>query len=201
MPRLTKHFYHASQRQPTRYYIVTGSYRGDNIAHVADQYEQVHSIELSQDWYDYCCERFKNYTNVHLHFGNSKTVLPALLADIAEPVTVYLDAHYSAGTTAFGDEVKYGRSGTPLLAELEILQQRAYDDIIIIDDTRLLGGHGCVNGGADSEMWPAYLYDWTDTTEAEIWARLKPGYSIMKNLGNNPFTDGPQDQWVAARLF
>jgi hypothetical protein len=50
-------------------------------------------------------------------------------------------------------------------------------------------------------MWPAYLYDWTDTTEAEIWDRLKPGYSIMKNLGNNPFTDGPQDQWVAARLF
>jgi len=201
LPRLTEHFYHASQRQPTRYYIETGAYRGDGIGHVADQYEQVHSVELSKPWYDHCCERFKNNPNVHLHFGNSKTILPELLATMPEPVTIFLDAHYSAGTTAFGDEERYGRSNTPLLTELEILQQRPYDDIIIIDDTRLLGGHGCVNGGAETEMWPAYLYDWTDVTEEAIWERLKPGYRILKHHNHTAFTDGPQDQWVAARLF
>lgn len=200
MPRLTEHFYHASQRQPTRYYIETGAYRGDGIGHVADLYKQVHSIELSESWYDHCCNRFKNTPNIHLHFGNSKIVLPELLATMLEPVTVYLDAHYSAGTTAMGDEIKYGRSGTPLLYELEILQQRSYHDIIIVDDTRLLGGFGCVNGGAGTEMWPSYLYDWTDTTEEAIRMRLKPGYSILKNQNNTAFTDGPQDQWVLTRL-
>jgi len=200
LPRLTEHFYHASQRQPTRYYIETGTYRGDGIGHVADMYEQVHSVELSETWYRHCVDRFKNYPNIHLHLGNSKTVLPELLATMPEPVTIYLDAHYSAGDTAMGDEIKYGRSGTPLLAELEILQKRSYNDIIIVDDTRLLGGFGCVNGGAGTEMWPSYLYDWTDTTEEAIRMRLKPGYSILKNQNNTAFTDGPQDQWVLTRL-
>jgi hypothetical protein len=201
LPRLTDHFYNASQCRPTRYYVETGSYRGDGIDQVLDRYEQIHSIELSEPWYQHCCDRFKNNPNVHIHFGNSKTVLPELLATMPEPVTVYLDAHYSAGTTAYGDEDRYGRSNTPLLRELEILQQRAYDDIIIIDDTRLLGGFGCVNGGGGNEVWPSYLYDWTDVTEEEIWKRLKPGYRILKQFNHTPFTDGPWDQWVAARLF
>jgi hypothetical protein len=200
MPQLTDHFYHASQRLPTRYYVETGAYRGDGIAQVLGKYEQVHSIELSQHWYKHCVERFKTDPRVVMHFGNSKEILLQLLDTIAEPVTVHLDAHYSAGLTAFGDENHNGRSGTPLLCELEILQQRPYHDIIIVDDTRLLGGFGCVNGGAGTEMWPSYLYDWTDTTEEEIWKRLKPGYSILKNQNNTAFTDGPQDQWVLTRL-
>jgi len=60
-------------------------------------------------------------------------MLPELLNNINEPVTIYLDAHYSGGTTAFGEEE------VPLLFELEILKNRKYDDIIIIDDCRLLG--------------------------------------------------------------
>lgn len=41
---------------------------------------------------------------------------------------VLLDAHYSGGSTAFGEEE------VPLLYELEILKKRKHNDIIIIVD-------------------------------------------------------------------
>ena len=40
---------------------------------------------------------------------------------------MYLDAHYSGDDTAYGDEE------TPLLQELQVLNEQMYD-IIIIDD-------------------------------------------------------------------
>jgi hypothetical protein len=109
---------------------------GDGIKSVLQNYTNIHSIELSQKWYDYNVEQFKTNYNVNMYLGDSKKILPDLLNNINEPITIYLDAHYSGTPTAFGDEE------TPLLFELEILKNRLYDDIIIIDDCRLLGKIG-----------------------------------------------------------
>jgi hypothetical protein len=58
-----------------------------------------------------------------MYLGDSKKkILTDLLNYINEPVTIYLDAHYSGGTTAFGYEE------TPLF-ELELLKNRKYDHI------------------------------------------------------------------------
>jgi hypothetical protein len=198
MPLLKPQFYEETTTPKTNQYIETGCYHGNGLVHVADHYERAHSIELSETWYKHCAERFKDKPTLHVHFGNSKYVLPELLAKINEPVTVYLDGHFSAGETAIGEELVDGVSSAPLLAELEVLQQRSYDDIIIIDDCRMLGKRDWINKGAKGGMWPEYEYDWTAINEESIRARMKPGYDIFKNV-DGTYTDGARDQWVIAK--
>ena len=114
MPNLTNNFYNLTNNIKTKHYIETGAYLGDGIRCVLNKYENIHSIELSEKWYSYNVEQFKNEQTVKMYLGDSKKILPELLDKINEPLTIYLDAHYSGGTTAFGEEE------TPLLFELEI---------------------------------------------------------------------------------
>lgn len=188
MPLLTDKFYSSTNNKKTNHYIETGTYLGDGIKSVMDDYSVVHSIELAEKWYDYNVEQFKGNTNVKMYLGDSKVMLKSILESINEPVTIYLDAHYSGGTTALGDEE------TPLLFELELLKQRQYDDIIIIDDCRLLEKSGTC-GAEGSEIWPKMDYDWSDITKDKIKNLMKSDYILLSNE-DNEYTDGASDQLV-----
>jgi hypothetical protein len=195
MPNLTAKFYEETGKIRTNQYIETGAYHGDGVLNVLLQYDIVHSIELSQVWYDFCTDRFKDEPKVRMYHGNSKYLLPQVLTNIHEPVTVYLDGHFSAGETAFGEEAIGGVSSNPLLVELEILMSRPYNDIIIIDDCRMIGKKDWINKGTTDGMWPEYEYDWTNITEQKILDMLKPGYVLIKN-DLRLYSDGADDQWI-----
>ncbi len=192
MPNLTPYFYNSTNNIKTNQYIETGTYLGDGIKCVLNNYNNIHSIELSEKWYQHNIEQFKNNNNVTMHLGDSKKVLPDLLNNIDEPVTIYLDAHYSGGTTAFGDEE------VPLLFELEILKNRKYDDIIIIDDCRLLGKTGTCGSGPNDPIYPTMTYDWSNITENNIIKLIKNGFVLLKNE-NNKYTDGAEDQYIIVK--
>lgn len=192
MPNLTSTFYELTNVSKTNHYIETGSYLGEGIKCVLHNYSHIHSIELSEKWYEYNVEQFKDNNNVIMHLGDSKQVLPTLLNTIHEPATIYLDAHYSGGTTAFGEEE------TPLLFELEILKNRQYDDIIIIDDCRLLGKTGICGCSPNHPVYPTMVYDWSNITESKILNLLKEGYILLKNDGG-VYTDGPTDQYILVK--
>ena len=121
------------KRYRNRVFIETGSYVGDGIQEALDSgFEEVHSIELSEHYYNLASTRFKVNNNVHVHLGDSSTVLLRILSNIDESVTFWLDGHYSAGQTAKGDV------SCPLMYELEqISQHRVKNHIIMIDDLRL----------------------------------------------------------------
>lgn len=189
MPTLTDHFYSMTQLTPTREYIETGAYLGDGIRSVIGYYETIHSIELSERWYAHNVEQFKMIPNVHVHLGDSSKVLPRLLDEIKQPVTIFLDAHYSGAPTAFGDEE------TPLLKELDLLRKRPYDDIIIIDDIRFLGSKGTCGAGPDDPVYPTMQYDWSDITAEAIVARMKDNYRVVNNEGQR-YTPGAEDQLI-----
>ena len=192
MPNLSSLFYEKTNNVKTKHYIETGTYLGDGIKNVLDNYDNIHSIELSEKWYQYNIEQFKNNKNVKMYLGDSKKKLPELLNDINEPITIFLDAHYSGGTTAFGEEE------VPLLFELEILKNRKYDDIIIIDDCRLLGKIGKCGCGDNHPVYPTMTYDWRNITENKIINLLKERYIILKN-DNKIYTDGPHDQFILVK--
>jgi hypothetical protein len=192
MPNLTPYFFDLTKTVKTNHYIETGAYLGDGIKCVLNNYNNVHSIELSEHWYNHNVKQFKNNTNVIMHHGDSKKVLPDLLNTINEPVTIYLDAHFSGGTTAFGDEE------TPLLFELEILKNRKYNDIIIIDDCRLLGKTGACGCGPNHPVYPSMTYDWSQITEKKIVDLLKEDYILLKN-DNGKYTDGARDQFILVK--
>jgi hypothetical protein len=192
MPNLTSEFYNLSKTKQTKHYIETGTYLGDGIKCVLNNYENIHSIELSEKWYHYNVEQFKNNNNVKIHLGDSKKILPELLKTLNEPITIYLDAHYSGGTTAFGEEE------VPLLFELEILKQRKYYDIIIIDDCRLLGKIGICGAGENHPVYPTMTYNWSNITEHKIISLMKEEYILLKN-DNHKYTDGPSDQFILVK--
>jgi hypothetical protein len=102
MPLLTDQFYELINQSKTNQYIETGTYFGDGVMEVINEYNTIHSIELSNHLYNTNIERFKDNTHVKLHCGNSKHLLPDILMDIQEPVTVFLDAHFSNGKTSKG---------------------------------------------------------------------------------------------------
>lgn len=191
MVNLTSRFYEETNSKKTNHYIETGAYLGDGIKRVLYNYPNIHSIELSEKWYAHNVDQFKYNSNVKMYLGDSKKVLPELLATIQEPVTIFLDAHYSGSFTAFGDEE------TPLLAELEIMKQRPYDDIIIIDDCRLVGKSGeC--GVPNDPRYPTMNYDWSHITNDRIQSLMKPNYVLLTNY-NRDYTDGEADQYILAK--
>jgi len=192
MPKLTSEFYNLSKTITTKQYIETGTYLGDGIKHVLNDYKIIHSIELSEKWYQHNVKQFKNNNNVKMYLGDSKKILPELLKTINEPITIYLDAHYSGGTTAFGEEE------VPLLFELEVLKERKYDDIIIIDDCRLLGKTGICGAGDNHPVYPTMTYNWSNITENKIINLIKEGYILLKN-DNHKYTDGAQDQFILVK--
>ena len=192
MPTLTNYFYLITNTQKTNHYIETGTYLGNGIKDVLNDYENIHSIELSEKWYEHNIQQFKNNNNVKMYLGDSKKILPELLNNIHEPITIYLDAHYSGGTTALGDEE------TPLLFELEILKNRKYDDIIIIDDCRLLGHRGICGAGDNHPVYPTMIYDWSNITENKIINLMKEGYILLKN-DNRAYTSSAPDQYILVK--
>jgi hypothetical protein len=192
MPSLTDFFYEKTKNAKTSVYIETGTYLGNGIKRVFNDYSTIHSIELSEKWYNYNVDQFKNDVKVKMHLGDSKKILPTLLSQIDEPVTIYLDAHYSGVHTEFGEEE------TPLLSELEILKDRVHDDIIIIDDCRILGKKG-VSGRENDEIYPLTNYDWTDVTEEKIINLMRPGYVLLKNDNYEYINYHRNDQYVLAK--
>lgn len=137
-------------------FVETGSYLGSGIEDVlkTDYFDEIHSIELSNKWYNYCKQKFSYTPKVKLHYGDSASVLEKLnLPNV--PILFFLDAHYSGGETA-GKDID---NGCPVLRELDILCKKCFPgDIIVIDDMRLLG-NASIAGNAENEIYPLTYFD------------------------------------------
>jgi len=141
----------------SRFAIETGTYRGEGTKVLAGIFSTVHTIELSDEWYEFSSRKLAAFKHITCHHGDSGEVLARIVPQITGPATFFLDAHYAGGTTARGtDEV-------PLLRELEVISQRPYTDFIIIDDLRLVG-QKVESGSAGSPIYPLTTFDWRDIT-------------------------------------
>jgi hypothetical protein len=113
-------------------FIETGTYTGGTTKWASTQFREVHTIELSELLYNQIKDELLAKGNITPHFGDSRDILPKILANIQTNVVFWLDGHYSSGVTAGKDDP------CPLLKELEIILKRNNDDIILIDDARCL---------------------------------------------------------------
>ncbi len=147
----------AGARRTPEVFVETGTYLGNTTAAAARVFRKVHTIELSEELHLKAQARFRDVENITCHQGNSPDVLLKLVASIQEPAVFFLDAHWSGGVTAHG-EVE-----VPLLEELGIIRNRNMDDVIIIDDLRLIGRSG-KTGLRLSREYPISDFDWRDVT-------------------------------------
>lgn len=143
-------------------FIETGTYEGGGVQQALDAgFQRVYSIEPHRGRYGRCRERFAADPRVTLHLGPSAYWLPGILAELAEPACVFLDAHGFRP----GDP-------WPLLAELGLLQLApCRDHVVIVDDMGLLYGRN----------------DWSEGTSPDqvhtAIKRINPAYRLR--LENN----------------
>jgi glycosyltransferase involved in cell wall biosynthesis/predicted SAM-dependent methyltransferase len=113
-------------------FVETGTFMGDTTANAGAIFKEVHTIELSEMLAQKAVQRFAGESHIHVHCGDSATVLAAVVQRLTGPALFWLDGHYSEGVTALGSQ------NTPIREELRIIAQHApHGSIILIDDLRL----------------------------------------------------------------
>jgi predicted O-methyltransferase YrrM len=120
-----------------RTFIETGTFEGETSKAMNDLFDELHTIEASEKYFDISKENLKE-SKIKVHLGESPRILETLVRDLRDSFVVFfLDAHYSSGET-YGDYLEQ-----PLLKEISvILKYRNFNEtLILIDDARLLNGH------------------------------------------------------------
>ncbi len=117
------------------YFVETGTYLGDTVNNALKiGFNNIYSIELSEDLYVQNIEKYQNNKNVSLFCGDSSKILFDVIKNINSKITFWLDAHYSGGNT-----VK-GKKNCPIINELNLIKKhKLKNHIILIDDIRLFG--------------------------------------------------------------
>jgi len=131
-------------------FIETGTFRGATAQWASRHFEQVHSIERAESLYLDTRDRLGDIGNLTLHLGDTREILPGLIAALDAPALLWLDAHWSGGeTSGAGDEC-------PLLDELEISDRSASEVAVLVDDARYF---------LAAPPAPHRLDDWPDLAE------------------------------------
>lgn len=99
-------------------------------------FKQIISIEANRDYFDNAENKFKGNANVVNYYGDSGLVLPDILRDIKEPVTIWLDAHIGALRPSKDDAERLGElPPNPILTELKAIANHPIKThTIMIDD-------------------------------------------------------------------
>jgi len=121
------------QHNYNKVFVETGTYHGDGVRMALDAgFDEVYSVEYSNNFFVECEKRFEGNHNVYLYCGDSGSLLYDMIKDINEPITFWLDAHIHDGVKA--------KKNTPLMEELECIKRHhIHDHTILIDDTFLCG--------------------------------------------------------------
>jgi hypothetical protein len=110
--------------------VETGTYRGGGAKALAGIFEDVVTIELSEDLYRSAAVELSGCRNVTRVLGDSRAELGSLAAE-GVPTLYWLDGHWSGGATAGATHE------CPVLGELEAIGDGHDDDCVLIDDARL----------------------------------------------------------------
>jgi hypothetical protein len=119
-----------------RVLIETGTYMGETAWALRRDLDRIETIELEPTLARLARIRFKAVPNVHVHEGDSASVLPRILETLTEPAICWLDAHPSTDRTAHDAPI-------PLRAELAAIGGHPVGGhVVLVDDLQYLGTAG-----------------------------------------------------------
>jgi hypothetical protein len=117
-----------------RVLIETGTYYGEMVAAVKNDFDKIYSVEYDPDLARVATRKFEGDSRIRILEGDSAQVLPELLKSIAQPALFWLDAGY------WGWE-QLRRDPQRLSSEVEsILVHPVKGHVILMDDARCLNG-------------------------------------------------------------
>lgn len=115
-------------------FIETGTYKGDMIYMLKEDFKELITVELSPLYYKKAVKKFKNDSHINLVFGDSGVVMPQIIAELKSPSLFWLDGHFSSGETAQGD------LDCPIYGELDSIFKSKFPHVLLIDDARYFNG-------------------------------------------------------------
>jgi|LauGreDrversion4_2_1035121.scaffolds.fasta_scaffold21973_4 hypothetical protein len=123
--------------------VETGTCFGEGVKRALDAgYTDVRSVEIVEDRFNSCADRFKNDKRVTLWCGDTRNNLYDMIPE--EPIVILLDAHPSGeGSGGHNELIKDGYDSefaqqNVLVAEIKIILKTGHRHIILIDDTNTI---------------------------------------------------------------
>jgi len=118
---------------PLDVFVETGTFRGDTVELVKDHFREIHTVELSPEYYEAARSRFGARANIDLVQGDSAEVLAVWASGLHDKSVLYfLDAHWCVADNTAGET-----SQCPLLNEIRSIGKLNAESLIVIDDARL----------------------------------------------------------------
>ena len=120
-------------------FVETGTYMGGTVLPLEAHFEQLHTIEIKEEFLAGVCRTYHAHRGqrnqkINFYLGDSSKILAELCPRIRGNTIFFLDGHWSAGDTGKGDK------DCPLYEELGcIMSKHEHSSIVIVDDCRLFG--------------------------------------------------------------
>jgi hypothetical protein len=121
------------ERFRLRTLVETGTYYGEMVAAMKKRFDRVYSIEYVPALAERATRKFARDKQVQILCGDSRVVMPEVLALLKAPALFWLDAGYYGWVGIRSNEQR-------LSAELEMILSHPYPHIILLDDARGLTG-------------------------------------------------------------
>ena len=113
--------------------IETGTYEGEMVSSLKDNFREIFSIELSKVLAENAKKMFSKEDHIKIIWGDSGQKLKEILKKLSSPCLFWLDAHYSGGKSA------RGKKETPVMEELKEIMNHSERDIVLINDANNFG--------------------------------------------------------------
>ncbi len=121
------------ERFGLRTLVETGTYYGEMVAAMKRSFDRIYSIEYVPALAERAARKFASSQHIRIFCGDSRVVMPEVLALLRGPALFWLDAGYYGWVGKQGDQQR-------LSAELEMILSHPYSHIILLDDARGLTG-------------------------------------------------------------
>jgi len=126
--------------------VETGTYYGEMVAAMKNHFERIYSIEYVQELASRAARKFARAEHVRIFCGDSRLVMPEVLALLEGPALFWLDAGYYGWVGIRTNEQR-------LSAELEMILGHRFAHIILFDDARGLIGRDGIPSVADVKSY------------------------------------------------
>ncbi len=113
--------------------VETGTYYGEMVAAMKSRFVRIYSMEFVPALAERAVRKFARDQHVRIFCGDSRVLMPEVLALLTSPALFWLDAGYYGWVGIRTNEQR-------LSAELEMILSHPYPHMILLDDARGLTG-------------------------------------------------------------
>jgi hypothetical protein len=121
------------ERFRLRTLVETGTYYGEMVAAMKRNFDRIYSIEFVPELAARAQRLFARESHIKIFCGDSRAVMPQVLALLDSPALFWLDAGYYGWVGKVGDQQR-------LSSELEMILSHPFLNVVLLDDARGLTG-------------------------------------------------------------